>query len=142
MPKNSPSVQRSYRLSRRTVELLDEAAAVGGESRNALAERLLGEAVRLQCHPLVRFHHGAAGRRQALVVGTRLYVHQVMSTLRASDNDIDAAAEYLGVAPRLVRAALDYYAEFPDDVDHDAALAQRVATDERARWDRQQRALA
>lgn len=142
MSKNPPSVQRSFRLSRRTVDLLDEAAAVGGESRNALAERLLGEAVRLQRHHLVRFHHGAAGRRQALVAGTRLYVHQVMSTLRACDNNIDTAAEYLGVAPGQVRAALDYYAEFADDVDQDAAIAQRVATDERARWDRQQRALA
>ncbi len=135
-------MQRSYRLSRRTVELLDEAASVAGESRNALAERLLGEAVRLQHHPLVRFHQGAAGRRQALVVGTRLYVHQVMSTLRASDNSIDAAAEYLGVEPRQVRAALDYFAEFADDVDQDAAMAEHVAAVERMRWDRQQRALA
>lgn len=142
MSKSPPSVQRSFRLSQRTLELLDEAAAVGGESRNALAERLLGEAVRLQRHPLVRFHHGAAGRRQALVVGTRLYVHQVMSTLRACDNNIDTTAEYLGVMPRQVGAALDYYAEFADDVDQDAAVAQRVAADERARWDRRQRALA
>ena len=81
-------------------------------------------------------------RRLAATGITRLYVHQVMSTLRACDNNIDTAAEYLGVAPRQVRAALDYYAEFADDVDQDAAIAQRVATDERARWDRQQRALA
>ena len=135
-------MQRSFRLSRRTVELLDEAAAVGGESRNALADRLLGEAVRLQRHPLVRFQHGAAGRRQALLVGTRLYVYQVISTLRGCDNNIETAAEYLKLAPRQVRAALDYYAEFADDVDQDAAIAQRIATDERARWERQQRALA
>ena len=95
--------------------------------------------MRLPCHPLIRFQHGAAGRQQALVVDTRLYVHQVMSTLRACDNRIDAAAEYLGVAPGQVRAALDYYAEFADDVDQDAAIAARVASDERARWDRQQR---
>ena len=142
MSKDSSSVQRSYRFSRRTIELLDEAAELAGESRNALAERLLSEAVHVQHHPLVRFHHGAAGRRQALVVGTRLYVHQVMSTLRACDNNLDAAAEYLSIAPRQVRAALEYYAEFADDIDQDAAVAQRLATDERARWDRQQRLLA
>lgn len=136
-----PSIQRSFRLSPRTIELLDEAAAAGGESRNALADRLLGEAVRLERHPLIRFHHGSAGRRQPLVVGTRLYVHQVMSTLRASDGNVEETADYLGIAPRLVRAAVEYYAEFAGEVDQDAAVAERVAGDERARWERQQRAL-
>src|SRR3984893_12305374 len=110
--KQQASVQRSFRLSARTIELLDAAAAAGGESRNALADRLLGEAVRLERHPLIRFHQGAAGRRQPLIVGTRLYIHQVMSTLRAGRGDIDEAAAHLGIAPRLVRAAVEYYAEF------------------------------
>jgi uncharacterized protein (DUF433 family) len=140
--KQQPSVQRSFRLSPRTIELLDAAAAAGGESRNALADRLLGEAVRLERHPLIRFRRGAAGRRQPLVVSTRLYVHQVMSTLRAGRGDIDEAAAYLGIPPRLVRAAVDYYAEFADEVDEDAAVAEGVERDERARWERQQRALA
>jgi uncharacterized protein (DUF433 family) len=129
-------------LGRRTAELLDAAAAAGAESRNALVDRLLGEALRVERHPLIRFHQGAGGRRQPLVVGTRLTVHQVMSTLRAGGNEIDEAAAYLGVAPRLVRAALDYYAEFSDEVDEDAAAAASVERDERARWERQQRALA
>jgi uncharacterized protein (DUF433 family) len=136
------SVQRSFRLSPRTLELLDAAATALGESRNALADRLLGEGVRLERHPVIRFHAGAAGRRQPLVVGTRLYVHQVMSTVRASGGDVDQAAEYLGAAPRLVRAAVAYYAEFAEEVDEDAAVAGRVERDERDRWERQQRALA
>lgn len=124
------------------MELLDAAAAASGESRNALADRLLGEAIRLERHPLVRFHHGPAGRRQPLVVGTRIYVHQVMSTLRGSDGDVEETAAYLGISPRLVRAALEYYAEFTDEVDEDAAVADRAERAERARWERQQRALA
>lgn len=136
------SVQRSFRLSGRTIELLDAAAAAGRETRNALVDRLLGEALRLERHPLIRFHQGASGRRQPLLVGTRLYVHQVMATVRASDSDIEEAATYLAVAPRLVRAAVDYYAEFTDEVDDDEARASRIELDERARWERQQRALA
>ena len=50
------------------------------------------------------------------------------------------AAAYLGIIPRLVRAAVDYYAEFADEVDEDAAVAESVERDERARWERQQRA--
>jgi len=142
MEKRPRSEQRSFRLSRRTLELLDAAAAAGGESRNALADRLLGEAVRLERHPLIRFHHGAAGRRQPLVAGTRLYVHQVVSTVRASRGDIDETAVYFGIPPRLARAAVEYYAEFADEVDEDASIAQRVEQDERARWERQQHALA
>ncbi len=142
MRDDAPSVQRSFRLSRRTIELLDAAAAAGQETRNALVDRLLGEALRLERHPLIRFHEGASGRRQPMVVGTRLYVHQVIATVRASDSDIDEAATYLAVAPRLVRAAVEYYAEFSDEVDEDAASASWIELDERARWERQQRALA
>jgi len=136
------SIQRSFRLSRRTIELLDAAASAGGESRNALTDRLLGEAIRLERHPLIRFHQGPRGRRQPLVVGTRLYVHQIMSTVRASHGDIEEAASYLGIGPRLVRAAVDYYAEFPDEIKEHAEFAAKVEQDERARWESQQRALA
>jgi uncharacterized protein (DUF433 family) len=142
MPKESGSVQRSFRLSARTVELLESEAEVAGESRNGLADRLLGEALRLERHPLIRFHRGAAGRRQPLVAGTRLYVHQVVGTLRSCNSDVDEAAAYLGLAARQVRAALDYYADFRDEIDTDAAVAQRVEGSERDRWERQQRALA
>ena len=136
------SVQRSFRLSARTLELLDEAAEAAGESRNALADRLLGEGLRVERHPLIRFHQGAAGRRQPLVVGTRLSVHQVIATLRASAGNVAEAADYLGMTARQVQAALDYYADYRDEVDDDAAHAQRVELAERERWERQQRALA
>lgn len=142
MREASGSVQRSFRLSARTVELLDAVAEAAGESRNALADRLLGEGLRLEHHPLIRFHQGAAGRRQPLVVGSRLYVHQVIATLRASDGDVDEAADYLGLTARQVKAALDYYADYRDEVDADGAAAERVEATERDRWERQQRALA
>ena len=123
------------------MELLDAAATAGDESRNALADRLLSEAVRLENHPLIRFHQGASRRRQPLLVGTRLYVHQVMATVRASHGDVEEAASYLGTTPRLVRAAVEYYSEFADEIEEDAAFAAKVEKDERARWERQQRAL-
>ncbi len=137
-----PTEQRSFRLSQRTLALLDEAAEQTSQSRNALADRLLGEALRLEHHPLIRFHQGAAGRRQPALVGTRLYVHQVVSTVGASGGDVDDAAEYLSIPPRLVRAALDYYADFRDEVDVDLEAAGRVEEDERSRWERRQRALS
>ncbi|MGH9306298.1 MAG: hypothetical protein ACRD0I_05360 [Acidimicrobiales bacterium] len=142
MRSGEKSVQRSFRLSGRTVQLLDAAASAGGESRNALADRLLGEALRLERHPLIKFHTGAAGRHQPLLVGTRLYVFQVISTVRASGGDVAAAAAYLGVAARLISAAVEYYAQFTDEVDLDTQAAERLEREERDHWKRHQRALA
>src|SRR6478735_2248102 len=53
------SVQRSFRLSPRTLELLGERADETSESRNALAERLLDEGLHIDRHPLIRFRVGA-----------------------------------------------------------------------------------
>ena len=44
MTEREPTVQRSFRLSRRTLDLLDTMAKATGRSRNALADRLLSEA--------------------------------------------------------------------------------------------------
>lgn len=135
-------VQRSFRLSQRTVDLLDREAAASGWSRSTLADRLLGEALRVQHHPLIRFHEGAGARREPLVLGTRLYLHQVIATLRASDDWLDDAAAYLGLTTGQVRAARDYCADYREEVDADAAAAEQFERVERERWERQQRALA
>lgn len=141
MVARDPSVQRSFRLSHRTLDLLDSLAKRVGESRNALVDRILGEAIRTEPHPLIRFHSGATGRRP-LLVGTRLYVHQVIATLRDSGGNIEEAADYLGIQPSQVRAALAYYADFPDEVDADADASHQLEREERARWERQRQALA
>lgn len=142
MASNESTVQRSFRLSRTTLDELDALARSAGTSRNSLAERLLSEALRIERHPLVRFRTGASGRRRALVIGTRLYVYQLISALRGNDGDIDATAAAFGVTPQLVRAGLAYYADFGPEVDEDAAVAAQVERDERQRWERQQQAIA
>lgn len=76
-----------------------------------------------------------------MVVGTRLSVHQVISTLRKSGGNVEEAASYFEIEPRLVHAALSYYADFRDEVDQDAAFAALAEKQELARWERQQAAL-
>ncbi len=136
MPDTTPSIQRSFRLSAGTSALLDEMAQLSTESRNALADRLLGEALRTERHPLIRFRTGAAGRREPLVVGTRLLVREIVS--QVEDGDVEAAAEYLALPVSTVRAALAYYADFRDEVQADRAWAEQIEADERRRWERQQ----
>ena len=142
MSSPTGSVQRSFRLSRTTSDLLDAAAAASSESRNALADRLLNEALRLERHPVVRFRTGYAGRREPSVQGTRLLVRQLVATHRGHDGDVDKTAEYFSLEPSIVRAVLAYYAEFRDEVDADAAWALEGEEEERARWEREQAALA
>ena len=136
------SVQRSFRISARTSELLDSLAETSNESRNSLVERLLGEALRLERHPLVRFRTGALGRHEPYLTGSRLLVRQVVAQLRDARGDVDEVADYLGLERSLVRAARDYYADFGAEIDVDAVWAVEVEARERARWERQQAVLA
>lgn len=136
MPNTGATIQRSFRLTRRTSELLDDATQISGESRNAIADRLLGEALRTERHPLVRFIAGAAGRREPHLVGTRLRVRHVITSLREHDGDAAATADHLEIPLRLVNAAIDYAAAFGDEVEADIAWAERTADDERRTWER------
>ena len=136
------SVQRSFRISARTSELLDSLAATSNESRNSLVEQLLGEALRLARHPLVRFRSGASGRREPYLTGTRLLVRQVVAQLRDARGDVDEVADYLGIERPFVLAARDYYADFGAEIDADEEWAASVEASEHARWERQQAALA
>lgn len=141
MSSSTASVQRSFRLTQRTAALLDARVDETSETRNSLVERLLAEALRTERHPFVRFRQGAAGRREPMLVGTRLLVRQVISTLRASAG-VEEVAEILAIPEPLVRAAVAYYAEFGDEVDLDAVSAERAVTSELARWSAEQAALA
>src|SRR5437867_3935347 len=109
--KRPPARQRSFRLSERTLELLEERARETDESSNSLAQRLLDEALRTERHPLIYFRQGRASRRPA-IVGTRLDVGEVIATLRANDNDVEETATLLRVPEAHVRACIGYYADF------------------------------
>jgi len=140
MAAPSPSVQRSFRLTRRTADLLDACAESSSESRNSIVERILAEALRTERHPLIRFRRGATGRREPILVGTRLLVRQVIGTLHGSQDTADAA-DTLGIPRYLVEAAATYYAEFGVEVDLDIAWAEEFAEREFALWMQQQSAL-
>lgn len=134
------TLQRSFRLSSATCSLLDTLAEETNESRNSLVERLLAEALRTERHPLIRFRPGAAGRREPLLVGTRVLVRQVVATVQS--DGVETSAEELGLSESLVRAALAYFADFGDEIEADAAWAATIESREHARWKRAQAAMA
>jgi uncharacterized protein (DUF433 family) len=101
--------------------MLDERAAERAESRNSLAQRLLDEGLRRERHPLISFRQNADGRRRPALIGTRLYVWQIVSTVRGEKGSVEAAARYLSLTPAQIRAALAYHADFEEDVEREAA---------------------
>ena len=122
------------------MELLDRRAHELTESRNALAERLLAEGLRTERHPLIAFRTGGSGLRRPGMVGSRIYVWQVLSTLRGSES-IAEAAEYLDLPESYIQAAVDYYADFKDEVDAYEAEELEYSERERERWERAQQVL-
>lgn len=133
--------QRSFRLPERTLELLEEQARERGESGNRLAEQLIYEGLRTGNHPLIRFRPGAGGRRRPALIGTRIYVPQVIETLRASDGSTEETADYLGLTPAQVQACVSYYADFRDEVDAYAEEEREFARREQDRWRREREVL-
>ncbi len=129
---------KSFRLSSRTLALLDRRADELRQSRNALADRLLGEALRTEQHPLIGFRQNADGIRRPCVAGTRLYVWQVIDALRDDGSTAESVADALDMSLAQIRAAVQYYADFTDEVDADqkeAAEAVRLEHERRLRAD-------
>ncbi len=61
--------------------------------------------------------------------------------MRESRNSIAGGAEYLALPEHHVRAAVDYYAEFTEEVDRHRTEQREFEQRERERWERSQRVL-
>ena len=130
----------SFRFDPITLRRLKDHAAETGAGQTALAQRYIEEGIRRDEHPLVYFRQAAAGRRAALL-GSRLDVADVVTTIRQNDGSVAEAAEYLEVPVEQVEAAARYYAEYQDEVDDLIERAALAAEREAERARRQQEAL-
>jgi uncharacterized protein (DUF433 family) len=133
--------QFSVRVATSVFAELERRAREVAESRNALAGRYIAEGVRLDEHPDISFRDGVLGRRAALA-GTRLDVWQVMQTVRAHDNSVENAADYLTLPVSKVRAAVRYYAAYREEIDEVAARETAAAERAEAAWRAEQELLA
>ena len=136
-----PSVQRSFRLSAGTADLLDRQAARANDSRNALADRLLSEGLRREVHPLITFRTGAAGRREPHLGVGRLKIRQIVMSLRSNGGNFAETAELFDLPLSDVEAAASYYADFTNEIDADISWAETAVDDEHQRWQREQSAF-
>lgn len=130
----------SFRFHHSTVERLRDRAKEVGAAQTELAERYIDEGLRQEDHPLIYFRTGMSGR-QAALLGTRLYVTDIVATVRQNDNSTDEAAEYLDLPVGHVQATIRYYADFQDDLDAEIDSIQALVERERMLAERQARAF-
>lgn len=124
------NIQRSLRIPKDIVKAIQEVADMSGRDFSAVANELLAEAVKMRRCPGILFADGPSGRRPR-VAGSGLDVWEVIATYNSLDRDLDrlrAAYHWLG-EPQL-RAALGYYAAYPEETERHIALNE-VWTKER-----------
>lgn len=115
----SRSAMLSIRMPDKTREQLEATAEARGETRSALMQRYIEEGLRMDRHPGIVFRPGPAGRRPALAGGPDVWevVRVVQNVEARGDRAIAEAASWLGLSAAQVRIAVEYYADYPAEID-------------------------
>jgi len=110
-------------------------------SVSSIVQMFAAEGVRALQVPAIVFRDGPSGRR-AGVAGS-LDVWEIVETVKQTPGHVDPAsvAESLGVNQQVVQAALDYYAQYPDEIDEWIADNERDAELAHEAWLREQALL-
>ncbi len=116
-------------------------AAHPGLSASAATNMLVDEALRTQDHPMIVFRDGPAGRRARLIGGPDVWeIAQAVSSARRAepglrtDALVELVTETSGVSERLVRAAVDYWADYSDEINAWVERADVEAAEAERRW--------
>jgi hypothetical protein len=129
----------SFRISETAKERLASHAAQEGTSATALLDQLILEGVEQRDYPGIVFRGPSHDRRAALAGGPDVWevVGRLQELDGAEEQRIRLLAEESGLHPRLIRLALDYAAERPDDVlariERNRAMAERSRAASRQR---------
>jgi hypothetical protein len=117
-------------------------------SLSSASNHLVDEALRMQEHPLIVFRDGPAGRRARVVGGPDVWeVIGAVRSVREAEPDrtgpdvLDLVAETSGVPIPLIRAAIAYWGDYPEEVDAFVERARSEAEQARLRWERERELL-
>lgn len=139
----------SIRFDARVLERLSRYRGAHPElTLSSAANRLVDEGLRSDEHPLVMFRDGAAGRRARLAGGPDVWevISAVLSARRANPDSsaaevVEIVEETSGVPAAIVRAAVAYWADYPEEIDDIIARAEAIAEAAERRWNREQNLL-
>jgi hypothetical protein len=72
----------------------------------------------MDAYPGIVFRDGPAGRRAALAAGPDVWeVIKAVKSLGGGDEGTARAAEWLSLSPGQIRSAVQYYADYRDEID-------------------------
>lgn len=119
-----------------------------GLSTSGAANQLVDEALRSREHPLVVFRDGPMGRRARLAGGPDVWeIVQAIRSAQSGEPDLSAdeivelVAETAGLPGAMVRAAVAYWADYPDEVDAFIEVVQTAGDRAQRRWQRERELL-
>ena len=97
----------------------------------------------MDAHPGIVFRPGPAGRRAAVAGGPDVWeVIRVVRNVEAPKKRVVVAADWLSLSEAQVRAAIDYYAAFQEEIEDWIARVDEAAAREQEREERHREALA
>ena len=110
-------VQKSLRLPLETMKEIEQMAKEAGQDFSNITKDLLQEAIKLRRCPGILFAQGTSGRR-ARVAGTGIEVWEIIATYRSLKQDLKRLQKvYHWLSREQLRAALGYYAAYPQEMD-------------------------
>lgn len=133
----------SIRMPDDTREQLEATAEAYGETRSALMQRYIEEGLRMDRHPGIVFRPGPAGRRPGLAGGPDVWevVRVVRSVETRGDRAIAEAAKWLGLSASQARIAVEYYTDYPAEIDAWLARIDAQAVEAEELFQRRQEML-
>lgn len=133
----------SLGLQSDTLRKLEALARETGAPKSRLALQLIEEGLRMRAHPGIVFRDGPTGRRAALACGPDVWqIIPVVKNEGSGEEQIERAAEYFGLSPREIHAAIQYYADYRDEIDEWIRRNDELAERAEAKWRREQEMLA
>jgi hypothetical protein len=134
----------SFRLGDEARRRLHDRAEREGVSATALLERLIIEGVDTLEHAGIVYRGGGHDRRAALAGGPDVW--EVVARLRELDGSeeerIATLAAETDVHPRLVRAALEFAARHPAEIEHRIVANEHAITESREAAEQRRALLA
>ena len=115
------TVQKSLRIPHDIANTIKDMADAVDRDFSTVVNELLTEAVKIRRCPGILFADGPSGRR-AILAGTGLDVWEVIATYKSLDRDVARhRGAYHWLSEAQLRAALGYYAAYPDEIERQIA---------------------
>lgn len=112
-----PTVQKSLRIRRETLRIMQEMARERDSDFSTVANELLDEATRMRRCPGIVVAQGPAGPR-ARVAGTGIDVWEIVASYKSLKNNFGRLQEaYPQLTESQLLAALNYYRHFRAEID-------------------------